>query len=142
MCSSDLPTRRSSDLEEDVVAVEGAGEEGSTMKIMMMSMEMQRSHSLRDIVAGEEEGAGVDPLDLAGVMVEMVLQWKKLVDMMMGSLMHLLCKGMKVAEEGAVVEAEAVDVVVVEAVAVDLLLLLKSRDWLARQLSNAVTRLH
>lgn len=97
------------------------------MKIMMMSMEMQRSHSLRDIVAGEEEGAGVDPLDLAGVMVEMVLQWKKLVDMMMGSLMHLLCKGMKVAEEGAVVEAEAVDVVVVEAVAVDLLLLLKSR---------------
>lgn len=129
-------------VEEDVVAVEGAGEEGSTMKIMMMSMEMQRSHSLRDIVAGEEEGAGVDPLDLAGVMVEMVLQWKKLVDMMMGSLMHLLCKGMKVAEEGAVVEAEAVDVVVVEAVAVDLLLLLKSRDWLARQLSNAVTRLH
>lgn len=114
-------------VEEDVVAVEGAGEEGSTMKIMMMSMEMQRSHSLRDIVAGEEEGAGVDPLDLAGVMVEMVLQWKKLVDMMMGSLMHLLCKGMKVAEEGAVVEAEAVDVVVVEAVAVDLLLLLKSR---------------
>lgn len=68
--------------------------QGSTMKIMMMSMEMQRSHSLRDIVAGEEEGAGVNPLDLAGVMVEMVLQWKKLVDMMMGSLMHLLCKGM------------------------------------------------
>jgi hypothetical protein len=54
----------------------------------------------------------------------------------------IFCELQKVAEEGAVVEAEAVDVVVVEAVAVDLLLLLKSRDWLARQLSNAVTRLH
>lgn len=54
---------------------------------------------------------------------------KKLVGIMAWSIMDLLCKDMKVMEEGAVVEAEDVGVDAVGVVAVDHLLkdLLKSK---------------
>lgn len=61
-------------VEEAVVAGEGAGEEeGSVMEgqIMMMRMETWKVH--RDIVAEGEEGVGVDPLGLEGVMVVMAM---------------------------------------------------------------------
>lgn len=61
-------------VEEAVVAGAGAGgEEGSTMEgqIMMMRMETWKVH--RDIVAEGEEGVGVEPLGLEGVMVVMAM---------------------------------------------------------------------
>lgn len=61
-------------VEEAVVAGEGAGEEeGSVMEgqIMMMRMETWKVH--RDIVAEGEEGVGVGPLGLEGVMVVMAM---------------------------------------------------------------------
>lgn len=61
-------------VEEAVVAGEGAGEEeGSVMEgqIMMMRMETWKVHG--DIVAEGEEGVGVGPLGLEGVMVVMAM---------------------------------------------------------------------
>lgn len=61
------------DVEGDVAAGEGAEEEGLAMEgqIMIMKMENLRVH--RDIVAEGEEGVGVDPLGLEGVMVAMAM---------------------------------------------------------------------
>jgi len=65
----------------------------------MTSLENQRRlHT--EIVAEGGVGEGVDLLGLEGVMVVMLIRWKKLVNMMM-DIMHHLCKDMKVAEAGA-----------------------------------------
>lgn len=60
---------------------------------MMMNLVNQRRLHV-DIVAEEGGvGEGVDLLGQEGVMVVMVIPWKKLVDMMM-DIMHHLCKDM------------------------------------------------
>ena len=46
-----------------------------------------------EIVAEGGVGEGVDLLGLEGVMVVMLIRWKKLVNMMM-DIMHHLCKDM------------------------------------------------
>lgn len=97
----------------------------------MTSLENQRRlHT--EIVAEGGVGEGVDLLGLEGVMVVMLIRWKKLVNMMM-DIMHHLCKDMKVAEAGAGVGAVSV-VVGVEGEAGDLL----HKSRLGRGISAAI----
>lgn len=101
-------------VEEDVVVGEGAGgEEGLATEewTMMMSSENLR-RLLVVIVAEGGVGEGVDLSGLEGVMVVMVMQWKKLVVDMMMDITHRLCKDMKAAEEGARVVVVGAGVVV------------------------------
>lgn len=60
-------------VEEDVAAEEGAEEEGLAMEGQSMMMRMETSRVHGDIVAEGEEGVGVDPLGLEGVMVVMAM---------------------------------------------------------------------